>query len=87
MDSPAEKTAQMVKTLRKKPGVVSVDLLEDSPQLIMVVQASQRKRLAQLTIQAICSADNMAAIMQLLTTTSGKIDSTNANTHSKLLKG
>jgi hypothetical protein len=71
MDSPAEKAARMVRTLRNRPGVVSVDLLEDSPQLIMVVEAPQRKKLAKLTVHAISSADSMATVTQLLTTTSG----------------
>jgi hypothetical protein len=72
MDSPDEKTARMVRTLRKRPGVVSVDLLEDSPQLIMVVEAPQRKKLAKLTVRAISSADSMATVTQLLTATSEK---------------
>jgi len=72
MDSPAEKTAQMVRALQDRPGVVSVDLVEDVPQLIMVLEAPQRKRLAKLTLQAISSADSMAAILQLLLATSRK---------------
>jgi nitrate reductase NapAB chaperone NapD len=72
LDSPAEKTAQMVKTLRNKPGVVSVDLLDDSAQLMMVVEATQRKKLAKLTIRAISSADSITTVMQLLITTSVK---------------
>jgi nitrate reductase NapAB chaperone NapD len=72
MDSPAQKTAQIVKTLRNRPGVVSVDLLEDSPQLIIVVEAPRRKKLAELTVQAISSANSMSAVMQLLPATTGK---------------
>ena len=71
MDSPTEKTANMVRTLRKKPGVVSVDRIEDSPQLIVVVEARERRKLAELTVQAISAADSMVTIMQLLTATSG----------------
>ena len=71
MDSPSEKTATMVRALRKKPGVVSVDLVEDSPQIILVVEAQERKRLAELTVQAISSADSMPMVMQLVTATSG----------------
>ena len=66
------KISKMVRTLRKKPGVVSVDLLEDSPQLIMVVEAPERKKLAKLTIDAISSAEKVPTVMQLLTATSGK---------------
>jgi hypothetical protein len=80
MDSPAEKAARMVRTLRNRPGVVSVDLLEDSPQLIMVVEASQRKKLAKLTVRAISSADSMATVTQLLTAISGKCLSPQAKT-------
>ncbi|HEX7363739.1 MAG TPA: hypothetical protein VF366_01025 [Dehalococcoidia bacterium] len=71
MDSPTEKTANMVRTLRKKPGVISVDRVEDSPQLIIVVEARERRELAELTVQAISAADSMATIMQLFTATSG----------------
>jgi len=72
LDSPAEKTAQMIKALKNRPGVVSVDLVDDSNELMMVVEAPQRKKLAKLTIQAISSADHMATVMKLLTTTSVK---------------
>jgi nitrate reductase NapAB chaperone NapD len=71
IDSPAEKTANIVSTLLKKPGVVSVDLVEDSPQLIVVVEARGRRKLAELTVKPISAADSMATIMQLVTTTSG----------------
>jgi len=70
MDSPAEKTANMIRTLRKKTGVVSVDLVEDSQQVIMVVEAPERRRLAKLTVQAISSADRIATVLHLLTATS-----------------
>ena len=70
LDSPAERTAHIVKTLRNRPGVICVDLLDDSTELIMVVEAAQRKKLAKLTIQAISSADNMTTVMKLFTTTS-----------------
>lgn len=70
LDSPVDKTAQLAKALRHRPGVVTVDFLEDSPRLIMVVEAPERKKLAKLTVQAISSTDTMTDVTQLLTATS-----------------
>jgi hypothetical protein len=70
IESSAEKTTQVVRTLRNKPGVVTVDMLEDSPRVIMVVEAPERDKLAKLTVQAISSADSMADVIQMLAVTS-----------------
>jgi hypothetical protein len=70
IESSAEKTTQVVRTLHNKPGVVTVDILEDSPRVIMVVEAPERDKLAKLTVQAISSADSMADVIQMLAATS-----------------
>ena len=66
MESPTEKTAKLVSTLRNRPGVVTIDVLEDSPQLIMVIEAPERKKLAKLTVQAISAIDSITSVTQLL---------------------
>ena len=69
------KLEHVVQTLRGKPGVVKVDLLEGSPNVIMVVEAPERKKLAERTIQALASVETMTEGVQLLATRDG------CNTH------
>ena len=65
------KLEQVVQTLRGKPGVVEVDLLEGSPNVIMVVEAPERKKLAERTIQALASVETITEGVQLLPTRDG----------------
>lgn len=65
------KLEQVVQTLRGKPGVVGVDLLEGSPNVIVVVEAPERKKLAEQTIQALASVETMTEGVQLLPTRDG----------------
>jgi DNA-binding Lrp family transcriptional regulator len=62
---------QVVQTLRGKPGVAEVDLLDGSPNIIMVVEAPKRKKLAERTIQALASVETMTEGVQLLPTRDG----------------
>jgi len=41
------KPGQAVRVLRDKPGVVMADLLEGPPDVIVVVEASERQKLAK----------------------------------------
>jgi len=61
----------VVQTLRGKPGVVEVDLLEGSPNVIMVVEAPEQKKLAERTVQALASVGKMTEGVQLLPTRDG----------------
>ena len=62
------KPDEVAQTLRRKPGVVTVDLLEDPPDIVMVVETSTRQKLAELTIQALASVEAATQDVQLLPT-------------------
>ena len=63
VEGKAERVAQ---TLRGEPGVVIADALERPPDVIMVVEASEREKLAELTIQALGSVEAMTEDVHLL---------------------
>jgi len=52
--------------LRGKPGVVTVDVLEEQPGVIMVVEAQHRLGLAEMTIQALASVEALIDRMHLM---------------------
>ena len=53
-------------TLRNVRGVKTVDILEGSPNLVIVVQARNRQRLAEVANEALASVESMTENMQLL---------------------
>ena len=57
---------QVAKVLQDKPGIVIADLLEGPPDVIMVVEASDRQKLAELTVQALAVVENMTENFRLL---------------------
>jgi hypothetical protein len=57
---------QVARTLRVKPGVVMADLVEGPPDVIMVVEASERRELAELTNWALASVETMTEGVRLL---------------------
>ena len=57
---------QVAQTLHHQPGVVAVDLLEGPPNLLMVVEAPDRDRLARLTMKVIASIETEVEDMQVL---------------------
>ena len=56
----------VLQALRSMPGVVTVDVLEGPPDVIMVVEASERQKLAELTTQALASVETAIEDMRLL---------------------
>ena len=60
------KSEQVVQTLRSKAGVRLLDVLEGPPDVIMMVQARERRRLAELTVEALASVENITEGLQLL---------------------
>ena len=60
------KTNRVVKTMRKTPGVVTVEALEGSPNVILVMEAADRQRLAKIAVQALTLVGKMAERIQLL---------------------
>jgi len=63
-----EKQQQVVRALRGKPGVLMVDVLEGPPDVIVVLGARDRQKLAELTVQALALVEAMTEELQLLPT-------------------
>jgi len=57
---------QVAQALRRKPGVLMADPLEGPPDVIVVVEAPERQRLADLTVQALSSVETMIENVRLL---------------------
>ena len=72
------KSEQVAQALRSKPGVAMEDTLEGPPDVIMVVEASQRQKLAQLTIQALASVETMTQGLRILPAQNEKGDQKHA---------
>lgn len=45
--------------LRRQVGVIAADVVEAQPRVIMVVEARDRQRLAELTVQALASVEEV----------------------------
>jgi hypothetical protein len=52
---------EAAKILRGKPGVVAVELLEGSPEVLFMVESSSRLSLAQRTVSALASVESFTA--------------------------
>lgn len=61
-----DKITQAVEILRSYNGVVMVEGLEGVPNVVMILQVSKRKKLAEKTIAAIVAVENMTEDLQLL---------------------
>ena len=62
------KAEQATKVLRKSPGVVMADVLEGPPDVIIVIEAPERQRLAKLTVQALTSVETITDHASVLPT-------------------
>ncbi len=60
------KAEQVAQSLKRNKGVVSVDVLDGPPDIIMVLEASGRQKLAELTIQALASVESVTENMKPL---------------------
>ena len=68
-DGKSEEAAQV---LRGKPGVVLADPLEGPPDVIVLVEAPDRKKLAELTVRALAEVESMTEGLQLLPAQDGQ---------------
>ena len=66
LDVIAGKSGWVARTLRQQSGVLLADEIEDSHQVIMVLEAPGRQRMAKLTIQALSSVESTTDGFQLL---------------------
>jgi hypothetical protein len=62
------KAEQAIQTLRSKTGVQLLDVLEGPPDVIMMIQARERRRLAELTVEALASVGDVTEDLKLLPT-------------------
>ena len=56
----------IIQTLKSKPGVTMVDILEGPPDILVMVEASNREKLAEFTVSAMASVENLTENIQLL---------------------
>ena len=61
-----EKSKEVARVLRQKPGVLMADIVEGPPDVIAIIEAPERKVLADLTVQALSSVENMLENVRLL---------------------
>jgi len=57
---------QVAEALRHKPGVLMADPLEGPPDVMVVVEAPERQELADFTVNALSSVENMIENVRLL---------------------
>jgi hypothetical protein len=58
--------ALVAQALRHKPGVLMADPLEGPPDVIVVIEAPERQKLADLTVRALSSVETMIENVRLL---------------------
>ncbi len=58
----------LVQTLRQQPGVVTVDMVEGPLDIVLVVQGTDRTRLARTLMKALASVETMFDGLELLPT-------------------
>jgi len=66
IDVQKDMTERVALTLSSRDGVILVDIIEDKPDIIMVVQAKNRQQLAELTIKAVTSVESFTEGLQLM---------------------
>ncbi len=60
------KCHQAAQALHGMPGVLMVDIVEGPPDVIIVVEAAERQKLAELTVRALGSVETMTENVRLL---------------------
>ena len=60
------RSGSVVSILRSKPGVVMADIVEPQSDVIMVVEAEGRERLAELTTKALASIEQATVDVHLM---------------------
>ena len=72
------KAEQVVRVLQNRTGVLFADILASPPDIIMVVQASDCKKLALHTLDALTPVENMIKELQLLPAIDKKFTNTSS---------
>jgi hypothetical protein len=66
MDITDGKHREVIQSLGGMPGVTMVDMLEGPPDILVVVEAGTRRKLAELTVGALSSVESYTENLQLL---------------------
>ena len=64
IDAVEGKVPEMVAALRASPGIVMADHIDGPPDIIMIIEAEDRLKLARLTINALNSIENLTDDIQ-----------------------
>ncbi len=59
---------EVIKTLKHQEGVVAADPVEGPPDVVLVLEARNRRELASVLINALTSVQNMTESVELLPT-------------------
>jgi len=59
LETDGDKSQKIIGNLMDKPGIVTVDLLEGSPNLIVVVEAEKRQQLVGFIDQTLDSVESV----------------------------
>ena len=68
LDVTAGKAGWVAQTLRRQPGVLLADEIEELPHVVLVLEAPSRQKLAESTIKALSSVESATDDVQLLPT-------------------
>jgi hypothetical protein len=71
LDVVKDKSDQVTENLQGRPGVVIADPLQGPPDVMIVVEASNRQSVTELAIQAIASVETMTKGVRVLPTRDG----------------
>jgi predicted dinucleotide-utilizing enzyme len=71
LDVVKDKADQVTENLQGRPGVVIADTLQGPPDVMIVVEASNRQSVAELAIQALASVETMTKGVRVLPTRDG----------------
>ena len=66
IDAVAGKAPEVIRALRGRPGITLADCVEGPPDIVMMAEAEDNQALADLTIRALTSIDNLTNGIQLL---------------------
>ncbi len=65
------KRSQIAQVLQEQAGVRMIDMLEGLPNMIIMVEASNREHLAELAVQAIASVESLTDGLKFLPAQNG----------------
>jgi len=66
LDIQENKSKEVAKALRNKPGVVAVDIVEGPPDVVAVLEASERLKLTETTMHVLESVETLVDYVSLL---------------------